>query len=253
VVSAAAVSTAVAVILVPVGLQAMRASGWTRPNWRGTDVPFPAGAIAVPAAVAAAGAADPGVLAIGLATALAGLVDDLADAPPRGLRGHAAAALRGRPSTGVLKAATTFTTAAVVLGDLLAAAVVTLAAHAFNLLDLRPGRATKGFLLLVAALAATTTAGPLSEIGLFAGPLLVLGAYDLRERAMLGDTGSTLLGAMAGLYLVAVIEDPAGRLAAVAALTAVALYGELRSLSALIEQVPPLRSLDWLGRKDRHA
>ena len=38
--------------------------------------------------------------------------------------------------------------------------------------------------------------------GLFIGPALVLLPYDLRERAMLGDAGSNVLGAVAGLWLV---------------------------------------------------
>ena len=43
---------------------------------------------------------------------------------------------------------------------------------------------------------------PLWALGLFAAPALVAGLYDLRERAMLGDTGANLLGALAGLWLV---------------------------------------------------
>ena len=45
-------------------------------------------------------------------------------------------------------------------------------------------------------------ARPLWALGLFAAPALVAGLFDLRERAMLGDTGANLLGALAGLWLV---------------------------------------------------
>jgi UDP-GlcNAc:undecaprenyl-phosphate/decaprenyl-phosphate GlcNAc-1-phosphate transferase len=89
-------------------------------------------------------------------------------------------------------------------------------------------------------------------IGPFAGPLLVLGAYDLRERAMLGDTGSTLLGALAGQHLVLTLD---GRrlTAAASSLAAITLFAELTSLSAVIDRVPPLRALDWLGRRNSNA
>src|SRR5437762_2692115 len=67
---------------------------------------------------------------------------------------------------------------------LLASAVLVLATHFFNLLDLRPGRATKALLILGAGLLiGSQDARPLWSLGLFAGPALVAGLYDLRERA----------------------------------------------------------------------
>ncbi len=88
---------------------------------------------------------------------------------------------------------------------------------------------------------------PLWALGLFAGPALVAGAYDLRERAMLGDTGANLLGALAGLWLVLTLSGT-GQLIALAVLVVITVYGELRSISALIERTPGLRELDSWGR-----
>jgi UDP-GlcNAc:undecaprenyl-phosphate/decaprenyl-phosphate GlcNAc-1-phosphate transferase len=251
------VSAAVAALIAPRCLRALP----RRPNWRGLALPFPAGAIA-PAAAGAAAAIlaaagrppDAAVLALGGGVALLGLLDDLLDAPPRGWRGHAAAVRRGELSTGALKAVGTAALAlAATGGDLLATAAIVLAAHVFNVLDLRPGRSIKAFVLLGAALLAATRAlEPLGEIGVFAGALLVLGLYDLRERAMLGDTGSTLLGALAGLWLTAALDT--GELAgAVAIMVVIALYAEVSSLSALIDRMPPLLVLDWLGRRKPDA
>jgi hypothetical protein len=127
-------------------------------------------------------------------------------------------------------------------------AVLVLATHAFNLIDLRPGRAVKSFVVLAAALTiATGELRPLSALGLFVGPALVVGLYDVRERGMLGDTGAGLLGALAGLWLVLTLSS-AGLAVAVAALAAIAFYGEFRSISALVERAPVLRRLDSIGR-----
>jgi hypothetical protein len=64
---------------------------------------------------------------------------------------------------------------------------------------------------------------------------------------MLGDTGSNLVGALAGVSLLVVLSDDA-RVAALAIVAALNLYGEFRSISRTIERVPLLRSLDSLGR-----
>jgi UDP-N-acetylmuramyl pentapeptide phosphotransferase/UDP-N-acetylglucosamine-1-phosphate transferase len=64
---------------------------------------------------------------------------------------------------------------------------------------------------------------------------------------MLGDTGSNVLGALAGIWIL-VSRDETGRLVALAVIALITAYGEFRSLGALIERVPPLRYLDSLGR-----
>jgi UDP-N-acetylmuramyl pentapeptide phosphotransferase/UDP-N-acetylglucosamine-1-phosphate transferase len=64
---------------------------------------------------------------------------------------------------------------------------------------------------------------------------------------MLGDTGANLLGALAGLWLVLTLSGT-GQLLALTLLLALTIYGELRSISALIEKIPGLRALDSWGR-----
>jgi UDP-GlcNAc:undecaprenyl-phosphate GlcNAc-1-phosphate transferase len=188
--------------------------------------------------------------------ALLGLVDDALSTAPRGWRGHGAALLRGEFSTGILKAAGSLGLALFVLSALgfsnerylLAVAVLVLATNLFNLLDLRPGRASKAFVLLAAGLSlGAADAKPLWLLGLFAGPALVAGAYDLRERAMLGDTGANLLGALAGWWLLLTLSLT-GLEIALALLAIITLFGEFRSISALVEKTPGLRALDSLGR-----
>ena len=64
---------------------------------------------------------------------------------------------------------------------------------------------------------------------------------------MLGDTGSNLVGAIGGIWLLTTLDET-GRLIALGVVAAVTVFGEFRSISKAIEALPPLRSLDSLGR-----
>src|SRR3954454_3287657 len=250
-----------------------------RPNWRGRPVPFPAGWVVVAAALVAlvplallqrladADLALPvAVAAYSLGVAVLGLVDDVLGAPvpgapavrpaPRGWCGHFDAVRAGRFSTGALKAAGALGLALLVLAGrpgsdgeyLLAVALLVLTTNLFNLLDLRPGRSAKAFVLLgIGLTVGAWDVDPLWALGLFAGAVLALGVYDVRERAMLGDTGSNVMGALAGLWLVLALGTT-GQLVALIVVLLVTAYGEFRSLSALIERTPGLRQLDSFGR-----
>jgi UDP-GlcNAc:undecaprenyl-phosphate GlcNAc-1-phosphate transferase len=201
----------------------------------------------------------PWILVLPLGVALLGLLDDLVEGPARGWRGHGAALLRGELSTGVLKAAGTLALVAIVLSEtaldageyVLAVLLIVTTTNLFNLLDLRPGRSVKAFALLgVALFAATRETEAVRAVGAFAGPLLVLGLYDLRERAMLGDTGANVLGVLAGYWMVLVMGT-AAQAVALAVVLALTVYGELRSITAAIERIGILRRLDELGRPRR--
>lgn len=265
------VATVIAVLMAPVLLRGLAAAGHVRLNYRERELPFPFGVLSLAAALLALiplallqelGEADvlhPELRTIAmyvLGVGALGLIDDLLGAAPRGWRGHGGALLRGELSTGALKAAGSFGLALFALSGLglssgrylLAVAVLVLATNLFNLLDLRPGRATKAFVLLGAGLTlGASDVRPLWSLGLFAGPALVAGVYDLRERAMLGDTGANLLGALAGWWLVLTLSA-SGQAIALALLLLLTVYGEFRSISALLEKTPGLRALDSWGR-----
>ncbi len=255
----------------------MRRVGLVRRNYRGADAAFPAGALLVAVSLIALAPlallddrANLDLLApelrrwivYVLGVALLGLLDDglgrgVDPATPRGWRGHAQALAKGRFSTGAIKAVGAFALAAYAVSgrgreslDYLAdLALLLLATNLFNLLDLRPARVEKAFaLLLIALCVGGWTAEPLMVLGVFIGPVLVGAYFTLRERAMLGDTGSNLIGALAGVSLLETLGDPA-RLIALAVIAALTVYGEFRSISAVIERVPPLRLLDSLGRR----
>jgi len=198
------------------------------------------------------------LLLVALAMALVGLADDVCgDRTARGLRGHLGALRRGVLTAGAVKAlfglVTGLAAAAHVSSGMaqgiVNAALIPLSANAVNLLDVRPGRAVKGFFLLVAVLWA---ASPAALVWPYVAPLLATAAvylpYDLRARAMLGDAGANLLGGVAGLAA-AVALPPLGRLVLLALVAGLHVYAERGSLSAVIERAGPLRRLDRWGRR----
>jgi hypothetical protein len=211
-------------------LEAALACGPLAPNYRGLRLPL------VGAAVALGGAgAPPRVRAAVAATALLGLADDLWSGPERGFGAH----FRRGSTTGVAKAVGIPAIALAATRSVRGALLVALAANALNQLDTRPGRALKGFL-----------AGAVAVRGLAAGyvPVAVLLApYDLREMTMLGDAGANALGAVLGYGSVGKLTAR-GQILSIAALAALNVAGERRSLGALIEGTPGLSWLDRLGR-----
>ena len=267
---------AVAAFVVPAGARGLRDAGLVRVNYRGAELAFPLGAVLATAALvtlaplailndrADLDLLEPDLrrwLPYLLGIVFLGFLDDAlgqgeAAASPRGWRGHARALREGRLSTGAIKAIGALALAAYVVSGrgledwryLADVALLILATNLGNLLDLRPGRAEKalGLLALGLCLGAWTFA-PFELLGIFAGPVLVGAWLTLGERAMLGDTGSNLIGAIAGVWLLTTLGADA-RLVALVVVVALTIYGELRSISATIESVPPLRWLDSLGR-----
>jgi UDP-GlcNAc:undecaprenyl-phosphate/decaprenyl-phosphate GlcNAc-1-phosphate transferase len=267
---------AISLFVVPAGTRGLRDAGLVRENYRGALLAFPLGAVLATAALAAlaplAFLDDRGDLDLLepdlrrwlpylLGIAFLGFLDDAlgrgeAVATPRGWRGHWAALRSGTLSTGAIKAIGALALAAYVVSGrgledwryLADVVLLILTTNLFNLLDLRPGRAEKALVLLGAGLClGAWTLAPLELLGIFVGPVIVGAWLTLGERAMLGDTGSNLIGAIAGVWLLTVLGADA-RLIALAAVLALTIYGEIRSISATIDSVPPLRWLDSLGR-----
>lgn len=191
----------------------------------------------------------------------AGLIDDLVPVGPRGLRGHLRELASGRMTTGILKLLVTLGGAVVVLAVMdrggtaaRVGAVILVAAttNVFNGLDVRPGRALKGyFLALLLGLFPIWAEGDV-VVDLFLGlslPSAVALVLDLRERAMLGDSGSNLLGFVVGAQLAGLLL-PTAIWIWVAAIGTVGLnvVADTVTFSRVIDTVPPLRWFDRLGR-----
>lgn len=215
----------------------------------------------------------------------AGLVDDaLGSSTSKGFRGHLGALARGRLTTGGLKLLSIGAASLVcglslgsvapwaqggwlspvsLAGAVLAGGAIALTANLMNLMDLRPGRALKAYVVL--ALAGTVSTGVMLVRGpadgilsaslpdtvalalYLAGPALAVAPYDLGERAMLGDAGANPMGAVAGLMIVAGL--PLWGLVAYTALVfALNIVSERVSFSRIIEGNAILRRIDRMGR-----
>lgn len=256
----------------------LRKAGCNRENYRGNQVIFGSGllfilvfvgslalAALIPAfqgpLLASLDIVFPLLLLVGAATLFGFLDDLLGDSSARGFVGHFSQLFRGNMTTGALKALGCAAVAALAVLPfspnlphlVLSALVVALAINSFNLLDLRPGRSLKVY--VVAVLLILIFGGP-NELrgfwGLLLAPALVLLPSDLKERAMLGDAGSNVLGAIAGFGLVLTLgwQYELGLLAALVALN---LFGDRRSLSEVIAGSAILSRLDGLGRGRRKA
>jgi len=191
------------------------AAGPLRVNYRGVRLPLVGWLTAVH---------EPVVAAIGLA-------DDLWSGPERGFRAH----LQARRTTGVLKLVGIPLYALFRTRSISGALLVGLSANALNQLDTKPGRAVKAYLALAIPLRA-----PL-------GAAVLIAPYDLREMAMLGDSGSNALGALLGWSSVSRLTGR-GRWFAIGALAGLTAFGERTSLGRIIERTPVLRHVDEWGR-----
>lgn len=199
-----------------------------------------------------------GVLILALGFFALGFLDDFAgDGRSKGFTGHLQALRGGEVTTGAVKAfgglGLAFGVAAwwegwFVPSAVLDALVIALAANFINLLDLRPGRAAKGFLILwVPAAVGARNSEYLPVSAAVAAAVIGWLPADLKEKGTLGDAGANMIGAVMGAGFV-VAFGVAGRLAVLALLVLVTLASERVSFTEVIERTGPLRWLDGLGR-----
>lgn len=263
----------VAIVATGVAVWLCSRLGWMAPNYLGQTLPAAVG-LAFPLAATAGLLARSAFAELGfweyycwLVFAAAvyfgalGLADDLAGpSDVKGLAGHFRALVRGRFTTGAIKAVFGIPGALAIAWlcwhgpswrAVVAGAVIALGANVVNLLDKRPGRALKGaFAGYALALVGgyLTVRGP---EGFWAGwpvlaAALVLFPYDAGRAVMMGDVGANSLGAAVGLSLTLTLP-PVAQAGLALGLLALNLYADRRSLSEIIEGRAMLRWLDGLG------
>jgi Glycosyl transferase family 4 len=185
----------------------------------------------------------------------AGLHDDYHAGQVRGLRGHVRELAGGRVTSAIVKLVVIVgaaTWAAASLGDglarvLLGIPVIAGSANLWNLLDVRPGRALKWFLLAALVLVLWYVRYDDLLLGAAIGSAAALVIFDLRERAMLGDAGSNVLGFIIGIALFRLLPTW-GLGIALGVILVLHALAETVTLSRIIEAIPPMRWFDGLGR-----
>lgn len=244
-------------------LPMLQQGGAKRPNYLGQQIPVAAG-ISFPLVLLISYLPyryfhidTSGILIGVILMALLGLIDDLlGNRDAMGFKGHIYSLLQGQLTTGGLKmlmGGMTALYAATYCSQvwywwLINALIIALATNLINLLDLRPGRAIKGFLIFLVPVLVLN--GPINWWLLLPllGIILAYFPFDLQARAMMGDTGSNVLGFVLGYYI-ANVPATGVKLGLLAILVALTLLSEKVSFSKIIEKVTLLSYIDQLGRK----
>ncbi|MCR1898034.1 glycosyltransferase [Irregularibacter muris] len=186
-----------------------------------------------------------------------GIIDDLLGSrDTTGLKGHIGKLFHMQLTTGGLKAlmggiisiyvTSSFSNNIFII--LLNALILSLFTNLINLLDLRPGRAIKGYLfysLILLGLFYNQETVYLLIISSI--PVIIYFPKDLKAKAMMGDVGSNALGFILGfctiLYFTNILK-----LIILFLLICIHIYAEKSSITKLIERNPILHFIDQLGR-----
>jgi UDP-N-acetylmuramyl pentapeptide phosphotransferase/UDP-N-acetylglucosamine-1-phosphate transferase len=243
---------------------------FVRPNFKGEEIPLAAGVIFFISAVSATlplfffwppGLKDTALLYL-LAMAgatLLGLMDDFwGSREASGLMGHFKALVKGRLTTGAVKALGGGILALILAAQLYPGAIwrildssliIALSINLINLFDLRPGRAGKIFIILYVILLPAALGGPEAvPATMVLGALLAFLPADLKARAMMGDAGSNTLGIVIGLTAAIALEGYY-RSGYLGALILMHIVTERYSLTRIIAGNFVLNFLDMLGRE----
>ncbi len=265
---------AVTVVFIFLSRQLMRSAGFMKVNYAGKKIPGYAGIFFFPALLIMflAGAFLPisknyyvhstRFFALISGMCLFGLIDDVFGAPDeKGFYGHLKSLIRGRMTTGALKAVGGLALSIAVLFPysspswevLINGSVTALSANLFNLLDTKPGRAIKVFLSLfglVLFLLIKNGSGFICMFCAAGGAAVALFPGDLRESHMLGDAGSNLIGATIGFGIcVGLNRFLFWRIVVLIVVALLNLLSEKYSFSRIIERNKILSWIDKTGTR----
>ena len=186
----------------------------------------------------------------------AGILDDIiGNRDVSGLKGHFKSLLKGNLTTGGFKALfggfvgilISLVMSNNIINIIINSLIIALSTNLMNLLDLRPGRAIKGYLTIMIPIF-LTVAGHVKILPLLLIPnVLAYFNLDLKAKAMMGDTGSNVLGISIGMMMVFGYSLKV-RVCWLVFLILIHLLTEKYSLTKIIEKNKILNFIDRLGR-----
>ncbi len=184
-------------------------------------------------------------------------IDDLTgEKKYQGFKGHFSQLIRGNLTSGALKAIIILLAAVMVLDwtgswflRLTDLGIIVLMTNFLNLLDLRPGRSFKFFLLTSLVLVLLLPSYLIYIFPLYLLSLIYL-PFELNGRVMLGDTGANLLGVILGYGFSSTRASLTGKILLFIFLLALTLLSERYSFSKIIKDNKFLNWLDMLGRNE---
>lgn len=183
-----------------------------------------------------------------------GFLDDLeGDGNARGLRGHFDHLKKGILTTGIIKVFVISISAfllALKLNEslwevLIDTGIIVFMTNLLNLLDLRPGRSIKFFILISVLM--INRGSFLYYLPYFIAFLFYL-PFEMKEKMMLGDCGANLLGFILAFNIVLKSENYILLLSFFILALILNILSESRSFSSIIKNNPVLNWIDSLGR-----
>lgn len=237
-----------------------------RKNYRGEDIPVGMGMI-FPIILICSTAIlylffelgeVPYVFVFGVVSmAFLGVIDDIiGNRDTTGFKGHITKLFKMKLTTGGLKAVMGGVVAVMVsipnyenfIYILFNALIIALFSNFMNLLDLRPGRSLKTYILYTIFIISVF----FRESSIFLLIIVTISAiiyfpYDIKARSMLGDVGSNTLGFVLGYYTTLYFSN-SYKIIMLLILILIHYYAEKKSITKLIEKNSILHFIDKLGR-----
>ena len=191
-----------------------------------------------------------------MAMFFAGIIDDtIGNRDVSGLKGHFKSLFKGTLTTGGFKALfggfvgliISVSISKDIIDIVVNTLVIALSTNLMNLFDLRQGRAIKVYLVIMITIFFTLS-GYIQILPLLILPnVLAYFNFDLKAKAMMGDTGSNVLGISIGILMVLGYTLKV-RIVWLVFLVLIHLLTEKFSLTKIIEKNKVLNFIDRLGR-----
>ena len=255
-------------LMIPLFKNLLIESNCIRPNYRGEMIPVSMGIVFLPmiiinGIIMAFFTIDAiSMLCLFLfifgmmAMFFAGIIDDtIGNRDVSGLKGHFKSLFKGKLTTGGFKALfggfvgliISVSISKNIVDIIVNTLIIALSTNLMNLFDLRPGRAIKIYLVIMITIFITLT-GYIKILPLLILPnVLAYFNFDLKAKAMMGDTGSNVLGISIGI-LMAFGYTLNVRIGWLVFLVLIHLLTEKFSLTKIIEKNKVLNFIDRLGR-----